>query len=309
MLERLDRVGALQRNRDDSVSYRFNSQELKIELDRLVKEEKVRILLHTCYSGVVAEGESVRYALFETRDGRRAVKASFFVDATGDGLLARDLGLKPYRNGVIQPPSACFLMQGNFAGVDIGKLIHEHGDEVGLPDDWGWSSPIPGVEGITMRADNHVFGLALDHAEDLTKAEIEGREQMRRFVTLLKKYGRDDTNYALVAACQSIGVRETVHYETLYRANEKEMLTGTRYPHPALNGSYRVDIHHADDMGITFRYLDGREITFYGKNTRVETDDWRKREGITGDPATYYQVPIEVMIGKEYRNFAAAGRN
>ncbi|MCQ2445512.1 MAG: FAD-dependent oxidoreductase [Clostridia bacterium] len=308
MIERLDKLGVLQRNKEDNVAYRFNSQELKIELDRLVKEEKIRLALHTYYSGVVTDGDEIRYALFETKDGRRAVKAAFFIDATGDGLLARDLGLVSYRNDVIQPPSACFLMQGNFEGVDIGKLIHEHGSEVGLPDDWGWSSPVPGLEGISMRADNHVFGLKLDHAEDLTKAELEGREQMRRFVTLLKKYGRKDTNYALVTACQSIGIRDSIHYQTIYQASEKELLAGTRYPHPAINGSYRVDIHHAEDMGITFRYLDGREVTAYGKNTRVVRDNWREREGLTGDPATYYQVPIEVMIGKEYKNFVAAGR-
>ena len=61
-------------------------------------------------------------------------------------------------------------------------------------------------------------------------------------------------------------------------------------------------------MGITFRHLDGREEVFYGKYTRCEYHNWREREGYTGEPAKYYQVPFEILVGETYENFIAAGR-
>ena len=83
---------------------------------------------------------------------------------------------------------------------------------------------------------------------------------------------------------------------------------GKRYPTAVLNGTYRVDIHHSDNMGITFKYLDGTVSTFYGKNTKTEFGNWRTREGITGEPAKYYQLPLEVLIQDRYENFIKAER-
>lgn len=159
-----------------------------------------------------------------------------------------------------------------------------------------------------MSADNHVFNVMCNRADDLTFAETEGRRQMRAFINLLKKYGYSDERYALVAACSHIGIRETVHYKTLYRAEEKDLLSGKRYPTAVLNGTYRIDIHHSDNMGITFKYLDGTVTTYYGKNTRQESGNWRTEAGITGEPAKYYQLPLEVLIQEKYENFIMVGR-
>jgi uncharacterized protein related to proFAR isomerase len=73
--------------------------------------------------------------------------------------------------------------------VSIGQLITDHGKEFGLDDDWGWSTVVPSCPGITMRADNHVFGVRCHKAEDLTKAELEGRRLAKAFLELVKKYG------------------------------------------------------------------------------------------------------------------------
>ncbi|MBE6613065.1 MAG: FAD-dependent oxidoreductase, partial [Ruminococcaceae bacterium] len=105
-----------------------------------------------------------------------------------------------------------------------------------------------------------------------------------------------------------LGLRETVHFVTRFRAEEMPLLTGVRYDAPILNGTYPVDIHHHEDGGISFKHLDGRRHTTWGKNTRHESGNWREEMGLTGDPAKYYQLPFDLLVGEEYKNFIAAGR-
>jgi hypothetical protein len=157
-----------------------------------------------------------------------------------------------------------------------------------------------------MRADNHVFGLRLDRADDLTAAEIEGRRRADAFVKMLKKYGYDD--YRMIGLCSHIGTRETVHYETKYKANTTALLHGEKYSAPILKGSYRVDIHHSEDNGITFKYLDGRAVTVWGKNTRRAQSNWREDEGLTGECAKYYELPFDVLVPREVKNLIPVGR-
>jgi len=308
MIRRLQKVGALEISRSRSSTYNFNPSEFAIELDRLVAEHRIRVRLHTKVCQVLTEAGKIRAAVIEDGDGRAVIEAGFFIDCTGDGDLARFLGLESYAHPYIQPPTACFHLLGRMDGVDLDRLIHEHGAEFGLPDDWGWNVHVAHCPGITMRADNHVFGLRCDRADDLTKAEITGRGQMRAFVSLLQKYGRQDTTYALTNIPSYIGIRETVHYKTRFQATELPLLTGTRYEDPICNGTYPTDIHHSDNMAITFRYLDGTEKTIWGKNTRTDMGNWRERLGITTPAAAYYQVPFELLVQEHWENFIAAGR-
>ena len=304
----LNARGALTVKNNRSSTYNFNPMELTIILDEMIREHGIRLMLHTYYSAVVAEDGRLDAVIVENQDGRGAVRAKFFIDATGDGYVCRDLGIQQYVSDYIQPPTACFNLQGNIAGSDLKEIWKEHGAEFGLTDDWGWSSRVAGLSGITMRADMHIFDVRCDRAEDLTRAEMEGRRQARAMLSLLQKYGDPEENYAITNLCSSLGVRETVHYRTRMQAKEIALLTGQRYDAPIMNGTYPIDIHHHTDGGITFKYLDGRRRTKWGKGTRTETGNWRDEMGLTGEPAKYYQIPFDVLVGEQYENFIAAGR-
>lgn len=308
VLDRLAKQDALNVNPTSASSaFIFSPWELAIILDQLVQENRIRLMLHSSYTAVAAEDRRLQAIIVENADGRGAIQAKFFIDATGDGRIARDLGLPAYESAAMQPPSACFHLLGDMKNVSIGQLITDHGKEFGLDDDWGWSTVVPGCPGITMRADSHVFGVRCHKAEDLTKAELEGRRLAKAFLELVKKYGNPDTHYTLTSLCSRIGIRDTLHFETAFQATEEALLTGKRYDDPIINGTYRVDIHHLHDNGITFRYLDGREETLYGKFNKRIVKNWRHEWGITTEPAKYYQVPYEILVNR-YDNFIAAGR-
>ncbi len=271
-------------------------------------EHKIDLLLHTAFVDTIREGNLVHAVLVENSDGRGAVRAKFFIDATGDGFVARSLGIPSYVSDYIQPPTACFHLQGGLTDVPLEKLVKEHGAAFGLDDDWGWSTHVAGCDGITMRADQHIYGYRCDRADDLTCAELEGRRQMNALLTLLRQYGRQDTHYAITNICSSLGLRETVHYKTRFQASEIPLLTGERYTDPIMNGTYSIDVHHASGGGISFKFLDGRMHTIYGKGTKTIYGNWREEMGLTGEPAKYYQIPFAILVGEEYGNFIAVGR-
>ena len=285
----------------------FNPIAMVEQLDRLVlAEPNIHPLLHTFYAGCEVEDDAVAAVYIQNKDGRSALRASMVIDATGDGDLMRDIGVEAYRHEKLQPPSSCFFLKGNTTNELVSHLIKEHGQEFGLDDDWGWFAWIPGLRGMTFRADFHVFDLDLSRAEDLTKAEFEGRRKAFAFEKLLKKYVSPE--YSIVNLCSAIGIRETVHYRTRYCSTEKDLLEGARFDDAILQGTYRVDIHHANDNGITFKDLNGQSLTLYGKSERAVRGNWRKEAGLDDNYSRFYQAPFSILVQEKFKNVLLAGR-
>ena len=289
----------------DSCGIRFDPNALKMVLDKLVTENGVRVFFHTYYNQLLLDEGKIKGVVVSNKDGMGVISADFFIDATGDGDLCRDAGLESYTDSMLQPPSPCCFLSEKIKG-DIGKLILEHGEEFGLDDDWGWSGRVPGMDNIFFRADFHIFGKMCNRADELTMAELEGRRKIYALAELLRKY--DDPKHTVVALGSQIGIRETVHFSTNFKANEWDLLLGMTYEDTVMRGTYRVDIHHQQDNGITFRYLDGRSETFYGKGTRAVLGNWREEKGITAAPALYYQVPFSILVQNKMENLIPVGR-
>lgn len=303
----LMKTGDARSEEDDNCGIRFNPARLQTIYDRLVTKENIKVYFHTFFSSLLYEGKKINAAIVENKDGRGAIKAKFFIDATGDGDLCRCLGLPSFRNPTLQPPSLCFFLQDvPEKPFDIGEIVKKHGDEFGLDDDWGWGGYIPGLDSLTFRADNHVFGVDCSKADDLTFAELDGRRKALAVSDMLRKYV--DDRYDLAALASTVGIRDTVHYVTDYRVTEDDLLLGRKFEHTISKGTYRLDVHHHNDNGITFKYLDGRVDTFYGKDTSEVHSNWREERGITGEPAKYYCAPWEMLIQSKYDNFIPVGK-
>ena len=283
----------------------FDPNALKLVLDELVTEHRIKVFFHTFYNSLVTDGKQIRKIIVGNKDGIGAITAKFFIDATGDGDLCRDAGLEAYWDDAVQPPTpGCFLSKK--IEKNLGELIALHGKEFGLRDDWGWGGSIPGLEDIYFRADFHIFGKNCIRADDLTEAEMEGRRKIYALCELLKKY--DNPNHAVVALGSHMGIRETVHYKTRFKATEEDLLLGKSYDDTVMRGTYRIDIHHHNDNGITFKYLDGRQIAYYGKSNRKVVANWMEERGIQGDPAPYYQIPFDILVQEKISNLIPVGR-
>ncbi len=301
----LTEQGYAQCDKQQNSAILFDPNAMKWTLDALAVKSGITVFFHTVYGALTLCDGQISSLLVANKDGLGEIRASFFIDATGDGDLCRDAGIPSYTAPAVQPPTPCCLVAGHMK-TTTAELIQKHGAEFGITDDWGWSSAIPGMDDVKLRADFHIFGKMCNKADDLTAAEIEGREKLHTLSLLFKKYA--DPSPAIVSLGTQIGVRETVHFTTRFRATEQDLLLGRSYDDTVMKGSYRIDIHHQNDSGITFKYLDGRTVTMHGKASRTTTGNWREELGITAPPATYYQAPFDILVQERIGNLIPVGR-
>jgi hypothetical protein len=307
VIERLKRRGAVNEGDNAATAYRLNTEELKIELDELVSESRITPFLHTFYAAPVVAGGTLQAVIVENKGGRRAIMARQFIDATGDADLALDLGLPSYQPETLQPPTTCAKVAGlgSLTGFDWQGAVREHGHEFGLRRDWGWGASIPGLADIQLRADTHVFDADTADADQLTAAEIEGRRQVRAILDVIRTYGPPDAPVTLVDLAAVIGTRETRRIAAGYRITGDDILQGRRFEDAIANGSYRVDIHHSDGPGITFRYLDGTETVVPERGLPARQGRWRPPQA---DDPTFYQIPLRSLVPGRVSNLILAGR-
>ncbi|NQT36517.1 MAG: FAD-dependent oxidoreductase [Planctomycetes bacterium] len=277
-IENLQRIGAVAKR---GHGYGLNTEELKIELDKLVLEHAITPYLHTFYASPRMEGDRATAVFIENKSGRQAIRAKVFVDATGDGDLAKDAGL-PFeiRNG-LQPPTTCAKISGLPRSADgMLKLIAQHRDEFGLAPDHGWGASVPGSSGVEMCAYRHVFDTTASDANQLTAAEIDGRRQIRAYMDIARKYGGDDNTPCLLDLASTIGIRETRAFTANYKLTEDDVLQCRRFPDAIANGTYHIDVH--DPTTGRFKFKEPR-----------------------GD---FYQIPLSTMVSDKTPNIVLAGR-
>jgi hypothetical protein len=161
---------------------------------------------------------------------------------------------------------------------------------------------VPGSD-VYMLAATRVHGANPANADDLTRAEIEGRRQVRVIQKILKR-AAPESKVVLQALPSRIGLRESRHVKCGYQLTGEDVLSGRRFDDAIANGSYRVDIHHQNKPGITLQYLDGTQ-TYNCPGVPAEVGRWRPE---TSENPTFYQVPLRSLIPGTVPNLIVAGR-
>ncbi len=305
VLDRLTPRGSvLTEERSIASAFRLNTEELKIELDLLVKEHGIVPMLHTVGCVPLCDGDRIEAVCVENKDGRGAIRARVFIDATGDGDMAARAGVPSRMRDHLQPPTTCAkVAKFHPAQGSYHALYRQHHAEFGLLPDAGWDSPIPGLPDIRFVAQTHVFGVNLARAAELTAAEMEGRRQIRAILDLLRTYGNPDDPPVLAQLAACIGGRESRIIEAAHRLTEDEVLHGKRFEDAIANGSYHVDIHAPDGGGFLLKFLHGGQVMVRGD--RREEGRWREP---TPTNPTFYQIPYRCLYHPSWANLLVAGR-
>ncbi len=285
----------------------LNTAELAIELDELVTAASVRPFLHARFAAPVVEDGRVVAAIIEDKTGRRAIRARVFIDATGDGDLIARVPYEFTLRGDLQPPTTCAHVGGSAGAEKIAALFGEAlaSGEVDAPHGFSWSTQFAGAAPLALVAGTRAPGADCSDADSLTQAEIETRRQIRAIMDWIRARGGDFADATLAALPASIGIRETRHCRCLHTVTEEEVLNGTRFDDAIANGSYRVDVHHSDKPGLTFRYLDGREV-YVVPGAQSVIGRWRDEK--PGDDPTFYQIPYRSLVPRGAPNVLVAGR-
>jgi hypothetical protein len=290
----------------------FNSAEMIMELDRMVCEHRgIRPFLHALFVEGIVEDGRMTHAIIEDKSGRRAIRARYFIDATGDADVLTRIGLPVRKDEVLQPPTMCALIAGldevkkANPGFDLAKAIYDKERFAeALDTGFVWTAESVGFPGGTMIAGTRVWKADCSDAEQLTQASIEGRRQVRAIRDILHNNFKAGDRVSVGSLPTRIGVRETRHAVGLYQLSEAEVLEGVRFEDAIANGSYRVDVHHPDREGLTFRYLDGREVYAVPGRNGVERR-WRDKRDTN---PSFYQVPYRSIVPQGSRNVLCAGR-
>lgn len=100
----------------------------KAVISEMLMEAGVTVYLQTMFCGVVMDGSRIQAALVENKDGRQAIFAKQYIDASGDGDIAKFAGAEQIENWqnydqVCGGPTGLVF---GMAGVDFDRLIAEN---------------------------------------------------------------------------------------------------------------------------------------------------------------------------------------
>ena len=219
----------------------YDMEALKVLWERLAEDAGVELLLHTWATGVLLdEDRHLRAIRLWNKGGERWVEAAVFVDASGDADVCAMAGVPhdaPSDGMTIQSLSTLFTV----ANVDIERAKAVPKQELwALMADAAASGEyrLPRVEGSWHRTPHE--GVALIHMtripnvdatdpEQLTRAEVEGRRQVREYHRFLRDRVPGFERSAVVATSPAIGVRESRRVHGDYRLTREDVLQGRRF--------------------------------------------------------------------------------
>jgi hypothetical protein len=136
---------------------------------------------------------------------------------------------------------------------DLIRRATEAG-ELDLPreDILMFGTPYPGEVGINSTRVTRVLGI---DAWDLTRAEWQGRFQMRQIAAFMKKYVPGFERSYILQSGVHVGVRETRRIRGEYTLTGRDILTAGEFEDGIARGSYPVDIHNPAGKGTVLRFL------------------------------------------------------
>ena len=247
----------------------FDPEALKLVVDQMVEEARVKLLLNSTAVDAVVKDNAIAGIIVENKSGRQAIMGKIVVDATGDGDIAAAAGA-PYKKSKKYRalPTTLIYVIGGVNNHRVRKYQREDPELRKAAKKAGFTCYTWGLRreqrGPTfLHMDNIANGqvvvwggsMQIDgtDAEDLTKAEIELRKRAKTDLDFLKKYipGFEDSYIATTAPY--IGVRETRRIVGEYVLNEEDLKKRRVFP-DAIEW-YESPITPHDMHNIPFRCL------------------------------------------------------
>ncbi len=176
----------------------FEPNQLKIEMDKMLLEEKdnIRVMCHTLGVYPILEDDKITGVIFESKEGRKAIKAKIVIDATGDGDIFRQCGV-PYQTLADgQTRSSTTALVWRIGGMNqplYNEWKEAHPAEnnalrANLAKIAGFRSiPLPSNDDTICWVNNWHANKDCSVIEDQTVTEMETRNTMRDVLDYLKQ--------------------------------------------------------------------------------------------------------------------------
>ena len=270
----------------------FHEEYLKLVLNRMLLEAGVEILYHATLESVEIENGSLKSLTVVNFCGKESFSASAFVDCTGDGALFTLAGcsfhLGREKDSLCQPMTLSFRV----ANVDYGEFAAEKPrlqelykeaqakGEIKNPRENILTFTVP-VKGIVHFNSTRVVKLNPTDPWEVTRAEIEAREQAFELFYFLKKNAPSFRNAEFLSTAMRIGVRESRMLDGEYLLTADDLISCRKFEDSIAVANYDIDIHNPEGTGTSHHYF---------------------------EPGTYYSIPYRSLVPKEIDNLLVAGR-
>lgn len=243
----------------------------KLIAQRMLLESGAELRFHSYLTGCIKEEGRITHAIVDTKSGPQALKAKYIIDSTGDGDMCAMAGVPMQEQAQpLQPPSLCFCLGGintdelelihhekqglNYHNLRIQEKLHELEASEEVPmfgGPWFCSIHRPGRVMVNMTRTKADMLDPMQAAD----AECRLREDVHRFVALLKKHIPDFKDAYLISTAMQTGVRETRHVKGVHVLTGEEYVNGVCFEDAIGRGAHPVDIHAAGDTSQKVIFL------------------------------------------------------
>jgi len=234
----------------------YDQEALKLLWERLAEDAGVDLLLHTWATGVEMVEKRIRAVRIWNKGGEHTFAADVIVDASGDADLCAMAGVA-YDNaqatGRVQSLSTLFKL----ANVDVARaasvpksqlwdLMREAAasGEYRLPRIEGSWHRTP-FAGIVQAHMTRIPNVDATDPQQLTRAEVDGRRQVREYARFLRDRVPGFEDAVVVATSPAIGVRESRRVHGDYRLTREDVLEGRRFEDEIALCGAPIEDHHA----------------------------------------------------------------
>ncbi len=233
----------------------------------MLEEAGADILLYTTVIDAICENDTVKGVICLNKDGFCKFNSKVVIDATGDGDVAFKAGAEFFKgretDEKMQPATLMFKV----GGVDMSKAVFPGSFETLVNTDKGelqsmakkllphpaghvllYKSTIPGIVTVNMTNATDIDGTK---AEDLTRAEIACRKQIKPIVDFLREYAPGYENCYVVSAASLIGIRETRHFKGIKALTEKDIINAVQHEdYVVYDAHFNFDVHNITGAGL-----------------------------------------------------------
>jgi len=273
LLERIDHLGGLNAPQDGLQGrIRVRSYDIpayKCAADQLLLSARVQLLFHAWLSGAARDAAGrLDAAIVETKSGRGAIRARWFVDASGDADLARHAGV-PYEvgdgHGDALYPSTMFRVGGvdaeralaavgSFGAIDT--LMRAAADRYRFPREGAVVRPQRNRSewriNVTQVANAQGRAVDATDAWQLSAGEVEGRRQVIEYLRFLRAEVPGFERAELIDVGTQLGVRETRRVRGAYQLSGEDVLGGARFHDSIGLNAWPIERHTAGRVEWSF---------------------------------------------------------
>lgn len=209
----------------------------KSVLDNLVRSAGVEVLFHSTLVAAETDSTGITAVRIVHRGGTLRITAASFVDCSGDGALLQAAGAGFQLAPTERRQASTLVMRiggveedADVSGEGMDAAFAAYGKATGetLTRSNGTCVRMPrSRELMLLLADEHVDVLDV---RELSRAELEGRERARHYLTALKTGARGWSGAYLASTGPQIGIREARRMQGVESVAAEDVLTARRRP-------------------------------------------------------------------------------